>query len=152
MFGSALVSWLHLLGVALGLGSVVARGYFLRATPFTDLDRQRALHVDGVWGGAALLLLPTGMMRAFFGFEKGFDFYGHSALFWTKLTLATSLVAVELWPMVTLIKWRVAIAKGEPVDMSRARLFGAISYFEGAAIVVIMLLAAFMARGFLQVR
>ena len=48
MFGAALVSWFHLLGVALGLGAVVARGYFLRATPFTDVDRHRALTVDGV--------------------------------------------------------------------------------------------------------
>lgn len=152
MFGSALVSWFHLLGVALGLGAVIARGYFLRATPFTAVDRQRALTVDGVWGVAALLLLPTGALRAFGGFEKGFDFYGHSALFWTKLALVSALVAVELWPMIVLIKWRVAIAKGQTVDTSRARLFGAISYAEGASIVVIMMLAAFMARGFLQVR
>ena len=152
MFGSALVSWLHLLGVALGLGSVVARGYFLRATPFTDVDRQRALNVDGIWGLSAMLLLPTGLMRAFFGFEKGFDFYAHSVLFWTKLTIVVALLSLELWPMITLIKWRVAIGKGQPVDTSRARLFGMISYVEGASIVLIMMLAAFMARGFLQVR
>lgn len=62
-----LVSWLHLLGVALGLGSVVARGYLLRATPFTDLDRRRAL---AIWGISPLLLLPTGALRALGG--RGF--------------------------------------------------------------------------------
>jgi putative membrane protein len=152
MFGSALISWLHLLGVALGLGSVVARGYFLRATPFTDVDRQRALNVDGVWGLAAIFLLSTGPLRAFGGFEKGFDYYQHSALFWLKLTIVVALLCAELWPMIVLIKWRVAIGKGQPVDTSRARLFGLISYVEGASIIVIMLLAAFMARGFWQVR
>jgi putative membrane protein len=152
MLGSAFISWLHLLGVALGLGSVFARGYFLRASPFSDVDRQRALNVDGIWGISALLLLPTGALRAFGGFEKGFDFYGHSALFWGKLTIVIALVAAEMWPMVTLIRWRVAMSRGEAVDTSHARTFGTISYVQGGAIVVIMLLAAFMARGFLQVR
>lgn len=140
------------MGVALGLGSVVARGYFLRATPFSDVDRQRALNVDGVWGLAALLLLPTGFLRAFAGLEKGFDFYSHSALFWIKVTLVVGLMALEMWPMITLIKWRVAIGKGQPVDTSKARVFGTISYVEAALLLVVMLCAAFMARGFGQVR
>lgn len=153
MWTSALVSWLHLVGVAIGLGSVAARGYFLRASsPLSPADWKRASNTDGLWGLAALILLPTGALRAFSGLEKGFDFYSHSALFWAKLSIVLLLMSLELWPMATLIKWRVQEARGRSVDFSRARTFGLISYVEAAAIVVLMCIAAFMARGFLQVR
>lgn len=152
MFTSALVSWLHLVGVALGLGSVAARGVYLRVAPLTDDARDRALAIDGVWGLSALLLLPTGLFRAFGGLEKGTDFYAHSALFWMKLTLVVTLIALEVWPMAVLIRWRIALARKQPIDTSRARTFAIISFVEAGAIIVIMACAAFMARGFLQVR
>lgn len=158
MITSALVSWLHVLGVGLGLGAVLARGALLRslrAEALSDLlqeTRARVLLVDSVWGVSALVLLPTGLFRAFGGLEKGTDFYAHSALFWLKMTLVVVVLALEMWPMATLIKWRIAIAKGAPVDLSRARTFGAISFVQGGALVLIMACAAFMARGFLQVR
>lgn len=152
MITSALVSWLHVLGVALGLGAVLARGALLRSAPLTDETRDRVLLVDSVWGVSALVLLPTGLFRAFGGLEKGTDFYAHSALFWLKMVLVVVVLALEMWPMATLIKWRIAIAKGAPVDLSRAPTFGAISFVQGGALVLIMACAAFMARGFLQVR
>lgn len=72
-----LVHWLlaaiHLLAFALGFWAVLTRG-----TAFSRLaagvgEAKRVLLADNLWGIAALVLLVTGGMRAFGGFEKGTD-------------------------------------------------------------------------------
>jgi putative membrane protein len=144
---SAIVSALHLLALAIGLPSVYLRGRALKG-PF-DADRLRRLMVsDTVWGIAFVLWLATGLGRAFGGLEKGTEFYLHSALFWLKLGTIALVVALEIWPMLTLIGWRRVIARGQAPDTSRARALFVINHIEMALVVVIVFVASFMARGF----
>ena len=69
-----LLRWLlaivHLLGFAIGLGSVWARYRTLRGSPDRD-GMQRAILADNWWALSAALLIGTGLLRAFVGFEKG---------------------------------------------------------------------------------
>ena len=104
---SAIISALHVLALALGLGSVYARGRALRG-PLDAGGLRRLFAADSVWGVAALLWLVTGLLRAFGGLEKGTQFYLTSNLFWVKMTLFGIIVLLEIWPMVTFIRWRVA--------------------------------------------
>lgn len=144
---SAIVSALHLLALALGLPSVYLRGRALKG----PLDRdgiRRLLAADTVWGIAAALWLATGLLRAFGGLEKGSQFYLQSPLFWTKMALFVTVIILEIWPMVTFIRWRGALRRGEMPDTSRARALYLVNHVEMGLVVLIVFVASFMARGF----
>lgn len=144
---SAIVSALHVLALAIGLPSVYLRGRALKG-PLDAAGIRRLLAADNVWGLAALLWIATGLLRAFGGLEKGSAFYLHSTLFWVKLALFAAILALELWPMLTFIRWRVQRGRGRVPDTSRARAFYVINHVEMALVVAIVFVASFMARGF----
>lgn len=144
---SAVVSALHVLAIVLGLSSVFARGRALKG-PFDDAGLRRLFAADTVWGVAAALLLVTGLPRAFGGLEKGTAFYLASHLFWTKMTLFVLIVALEIWPMVTFIGWRRALAAGRRPDTSHARTLYTVTHVEMVLAVVMVFVAALMARSF----
>jgi putative membrane protein len=129
------------------------RGRYLRARPPLgpeDLDRLFA--ADNLWGGAALLWIGTGLARAFGGLEKGTDFYVHSTLFWIKLGLFGAVFALEIRPMATLIRWRIARGRGQPLARADDPAFLA-SLARGndaqiALTLAIPFVASFMARGY----
>ncbi|HWM77097.1 MAG TPA: DUF2214 family protein [Methylomirabilota bacterium] len=144
---SAIVSALHVLALALGLPSVYLRGRALKG----PLDRdglRRLLAADTVWGIAAALWIATGLLRAFGGLEKGSQFYLQSPLFWTKMALFATVIILEIWPMVTFIRWRGALRRGETPDTSRARALYLVNHVEMGLVVLIVFVASFMARGF----
>ena len=144
---AAIVSALHVLALALGLPGVYLRGRALKG----PLDRdglRRLLAADTVWGIAAALWIATGLLRAFGGLEKGSQFYLQSPLFWTKMALLATVIILEIWPMVTFIRWRGALRRGETPDTSRARALYLVNHVEMGLVVLIVFVASFMARGF----
>ena len=144
---AAIVSALHVLALALGLPSVFLRGRALRG-PLDAAGLRRLFAADTVWGLAALLWIATGLLRAFGGLEKGTDFYLRSTLFWAKLGLFAAVFALELRPMLTLIRWRRQLARGVTPDTSSARTLHALNHAELALVVVVVFVASLMARGF----
>lgn len=146
---AAIVSAVHLLALAIGLPSVFLRGRAL-AGPL-DAERLRRLFAaDNVWGIASALWIATGLWRAFGGLEKGAPFYLNSRLFWTKLGLFGLVFVLEIWPMVTFLRWRRQLRRGLTPDTSRAALFYRLNHVEMALVVVIVFVASLMARGFGQ--
>ena len=144
---SAIVSALHVLALALGLSSVYLRGRALKG-PLDRNDIKRLLAADTVWGIAAALWIVTGLLRAFGGLEKGSQFYLQSPLFWTKMALFVTVILLEIWPMVTFIRWRRVLRRGEMPNTSRARALYLINHVEMALVVLMVFVASFMARGF----
>ena len=144
---SAVLSALHLLALALGAPAVFLRGRALKGT-LDAAGVARVLTADSVWGIAALLWLATGLLRAFGGFEKGTAYYLHNGLFHAKLGLFALVILLEILPMLTFIRWRIARARGESPDTSAARTLYTINHIEIAIVGVMVLIAAFLARGF----
>jgi putative membrane protein len=144
---SAVVSALHVLAIVLALASVFVRGRALRGR-LDDAGLKRLFAADGVWALAALLLIATGLARAFGGLEKGSDFYLRSHLFWTKMTLFGAIVALEIWPMVTFIRWRGMRRRGAAPDTRAARALYTVNHVQMALAGVMVFVASFMARGF----
>jgi putative membrane protein len=138
---------LHLLAFGLGLWAVLARGTNLRRLAVGVGEVRSVLVADNVWGLCALMLLVTGGVRAFGGYEKGTDYYLHQPLFHLKMTLFVLILLLEVAPMVTLIKWRVALARGAAIDTARATLFARISHVEGLLVLLMVIAATGMARG-----
>jgi putative membrane protein len=142
-----LVAALHLLALGIGLGAVWARGRALQG----ELDQaglRRVLHADSWWGIAAVLWLATGLARAFGGLEKGTVYYLHNHLFWTKMALLAVILVLELGPMLALIGWRRALARGDRPDTGRAPRFARISFAQAGLVVLMVLAATGMARGY----
>ena len=143
---SAVFSSLHLLALGLGLPSVFLRGRALRG-PLDSPGLGRLFVADTVWGVAAALWVLTGLTRAFGGLEKGSTFYLSSPLFWVKMALLLAIVALEIWPMVTFIRWRVARGRGQSPDTGRARALYAVNQTQVVLVVVMVFVASMMARG-----
>jgi len=144
---AAVVSALHLLALGIGLPSVFLRGRALRGR--LDADGLRRLFAaDTVWGIVAALWLVTGVLRAFAGLEKGTAFYLGSWLFLVKMGLFVLVVVLEVWPMLTFIRWRGALRRGGAPDVSAARALYGVNHVEMVIVVVMVFVASFMARGF----
>src|SRR6185295_16938307 len=143
---SAVVSSLHVLALAIGLPAVFLRGRALKR-PLDADGLRRLLAADNVWGIAALLWVVTGLLRAFAGLEKGADFYLHSPLFWIKMALFLLVLLLEIRPMITFIRWRIKLGRGEIVDTSVAPALYIHNHIELVIVVMIVFVASLMARG-----
>lgn len=138
---------IHLLAFALGFWAVLARGTALRRLAGGMDAVRNVLMADNLWGLSAVVLLVTGGMRAFGGFEKGTDYYLHQPLFHLKMTLFVLILLLEIAPMIALIKWRMALGKGRAIDPSKAGRFARISHIEALLLVLMVVAATGMARG-----
>lgn len=139
MLAAALLSTVHLLGLALAFTAIHSRSAALRSA-----DYKRAFRADNLWGISALVLLVTGLMRAFGGFEKGTEFYVQNPAFHAKMTFFVLILAMEVYPMVTLFRWR----RDESLrSEATARRIAGMGHGQSLLLVLIVLAAAFMARG-----
>jgi putative membrane protein len=141
---------LHLIALGLGLGAVVARGSALRRLDAPDALR-RAFLFDAQWGIAAILWISTGLWRWLGATEKATAYYNQNHLFYSKMGLLALVLALEVWPMVTLMRWRVALGRGAPVAVAQPRTaqrIATISHIQAALIVLMVVLAVAMARGY----
>lgn len=140
------------LGIALrasfanGLLGVWMRGRTLREA-LEPATLRRAFFFDNLWGVAAVLWLVTGLWRAFGGLDKGSSYYLASTAFWVKMGLLALILALEIWPMVTLIRWRLQLGRGATVDTSPATRIAMISLVQTVLTVLMVLAATAMARG-----
>jgi putative membrane protein len=142
-----LLATIHLLGLAVGLGAIWARGRAFRG-PLDPAGLRRLFHADNWWGVSALLSIGTGLLRAFAGFEKGTDYYLHNHLFWGKMTLLVAILVLEVRPMMALIRWRSAVGRGGVPDTRHAAAFARTSFLQGAMLLLMLFAATAIARGF----
>jgi putative membrane protein len=84
-----------------------------------------------------------------FYLEKGPDYYWHSHAFLTKFALFVIIAFVSVIPTLEFLSWRGATQAGQVpvIAPSKKKLVTAIIHAELAAIVIIVLCAAIMARG-----
>lgn len=142
---SALLSAIHVLTLALGLGAVYIRGQAL-ASPRGQVDWRRLLTADSAWGLAALLWISSGLARVFWGGKEA-AFYWGNGFFWLKMTLFVIVVLVESNQARTLGRVRTALKRGQPIPDVPLDQMRRINAIEMAIVVLIPFVAAFMARG-----
>jgi putative membrane protein len=137
----------HLLALGIGLGAVWARSRALRGI-IDNAALRRAFAADAWWGVAAVLWLGTGLTRIFAATEKSVDYYMRNPLFHVKMGLFVLILALEIWPMVTLIRWRRALGRNQSATFGSARRIARISVIEAFIVVLIVVVAAALARGY----
>ncbi len=141
----ALLSAVHVLTLALGLGAVFMRGRAL-ARPLDEAGWERLLAADNAWGVAAGLWIASGLGRVFFGGKEP-SFYWRNGFFWVKLALFGLVFALELAPMMTFIRARSARRRGTAPPRFSVESYRRINLAEIGLLVAIVFAAAFMARG-----
>jgi putative membrane protein len=141
-----IVAAIHLLALGLGLGAIWTRSRALKGLP-DPKNLKRAIFADTLWGIAALLWITTGLARAFAGLEKGSAYYLDSNAFWLKMILLGLVLLLEVWPMVTLIRWRIQLSRGENINTQNAGRFAQISLLQTALVIAMVFAATAMARG-----
>lgn len=152
MLTAALASTLHMLGLALSFAAVFARGRGFRALRDAAPGAQtqeafaRTERADNAWGVSAILIMGSGLWRLFGELDKGLSFYTYNGFFWTKMSLVAAVLLLELWPMVTLIRWRIARARGRGFDTTPARWFVRTNDAQLMALVALVTVAPMMAR------
>lgn len=144
---STLFAFLHHV-CAFTLVSAVAIEFALIRGELTLASARRLQVADLVLGIAAGFLLAIGLVRVFF-LEKGPEYYWHSYAFLTKFTLFIIVGLLSIIPTMEFLSWRGAIAAGQVPVMAAAkrRRVTMIIHAELAAIAIILLCAAIMARG-----
>ena len=141
-----LLAALHLTALGIGFAAIWTRARALGRLGEEPAYR-RVLAADTAWGLAALLWIATGLMRAFGGYEKGTDYYLQHPVFWVKMALLGAVLLLELWPMVTLVRWRLALARGTAVNASAAPALARVSLVQAVLILAMVFAASAMARG-----
>ena len=146
---------LHLLALGLGLGAVIARGTALRESP-SNAALRRAFRSDTTWGFAALLWIVTGVWRLVEGIEKPTSYYLANPVFHAKMGLFLAILLLEIWPMLTLMRWRRTFSAGESAERLMTRGAGkriaTISHIEALLVIAMVFVAVALARGFGSVR
>jgi putative membrane protein len=141
----ALLSAIHMLTLAIGFSAIVARGRAL-AGPLDDAGWSRLLAADNVWGIAALLWIASGLGRVFFGGREP-AFYAHNGFFWVKMSLFALVFVLEMMPMITFVRVRAARRRAASLPLFAVDIYRRINNAEIALVVIIVFVAAFMARG-----
>jgi putative membrane protein len=144
-----LVATIHLLALVIGTGAICVRAWSLRST-LTEKQLRTVLLADSLWGLAALLWIGTGLWRAFGGLEKGTAYYLGSTAFWIKMSLLVGILILEIRPMTTLIRWRIATRRGELFGIDEAPTLARISIAQAFLVGAMVIAATALARGLLQ--
>jgi putative membrane protein len=144
---STLFAFLHHL-CAFTLISAVAIEFALIRQELTVASARWLQVTDAVLGIAAAALLIIGLLRVLY-FEKGASYYFHSHAFLTKFSLFIIVGLLSIIPTREFLSWRAATKAGQvpAVDAGKLQRVTAVIHVELAAIVVILLCAAIMARG-----
>ncbi len=144
---STLFAFLHHL-CAFTLVGAIAIEFTLVRQELSLSSARRLLATDLVLGIAAGLLLVIGLLRVFF-FEKGAAYYWHSHAFLAKFSLFVIVGLLSIIPTREFLSWRGAMRAGQaPVmEIARRKRVTMVIHIELAAVVIIVLCAAIMARG-----
>ncbi|WP_233863730.1 DUF2214 family protein [Paraburkholderia adhaesiva] len=146
MVSSWLLASVHLLAFGFALASILRRSRGLRRCTSTE-DLPSIFSADSGWGLSALVLIVTGVMRAFGGFEKGATYYFHEPFFHVKMAALVLILLLEIAPMMALLRWRLAVRRGDVPDLTGATKYARIGAWQTVLLIVMVFAASGMARG-----
>ena len=144
---TTLFAFLHH-AAAFTLVAAVAVEFVLVRLELTNATARRLIAADAVLGASASILLVVGLARVYF-FEKGSAYYWSNHAFLTKFSLFVIVGLLSIVPTREFLSWRKTVRAGAvpTVSADKVRSVARIIHIELAAIVIILLCAAMMARG-----
>jgi putative membrane protein len=141
-----LLAALHLVALACGVAVLFKRAAAL-AVAQDPSQLGKVLFWDNLMGLLAIVWIGSGLWRVLGGYDKGTDYYLANGVFWLKMALVLSVFAVECVPMVTFIRWRVALAKGASISLVNRDRLVRLHWLEFALMLLAIVCASAMSRG-----
>ena len=148
MYSTALMAFLHHLA-AFTLVAALAVEVAMFKPPLSLLQARRLQVTDNIFGAAAGAVLVVGLLRVWF-FEKGPAYYWHDTFFLAKFAAFVIAGLISIYPTVVFLSWSKSLKAGTvpEIPAERVRRVRMCMMLELTAIVVILLCAPLMARGF----
>lgn len=149
MLVSAVVAYLHYLGLMLSFGALVLEVFILNSQKELSLNEAwKIVIADTVYGISAVMILATGVLRVLY-YGKGSEYYLNNPVFYTKVAIFLLVGGLSLYPTVSFISWVPALQKGTApkVESSQVNRLIWLIRTEIAGFALIPLLAALMSRG-----
>jgi putative membrane protein len=144
---SAFVSFLHFLA-AFTLVAALTVEFVLIRGELTLASARKLRAADIIYGSSAGVVLVAGLLRVFY-FEKGSSYYFASVPFIAKITLFIVVALLSIYPTIEFSSWRKSLRIGQMPHLSerKRRAIRSIIHWQLAAIVLLVLCAALMAKG-----
>ena len=147
MLQDALLAYLHF-GLILTLSGMLFSEIMLYRNVMARSAFALLARVDGWYGAVAGLVVASGVSRVIWG-VKGYAFYIHNPVFWTKMALFLIVALLSIAPTIHYLRLRKA-QPGEgsvTVDDSTFRTMRSLLFAQVVILLIIPLFAALMARG-----
>jgi putative membrane protein len=140
-------AFLHHLSAFALFAALVVELVLIRSA-LTVESARKILLADMIFGISAGVLLLVGLGRVFH-FEKGALHYFQTWTFITKLGLFILIGLVSIIPTREFLRWRPELKAGQvpAVAPEKLKSVRSIIHYEMAGVVVILLMAALMAKG-----
>ena len=144
---SALVAYVHYLGIILCCGALIFERIILKI----NLSKNETISIiiaDVIYGVAGLAILITGILRVKY-YGQGGEFYTTNPIFWFKVSLYILIGLISLYPTTTYILWAIPLSKNKLPVISEdlVRRFKLIIMTELVGFAVIPFFATLMSRG-----
>ena len=117
--------------------------------PLSLVQVRRLLRTDNLYGASAAVVLIVGLLRVAY-FEKGPGYYWHDVFFLLKFAAFLVAALISIYPTLVFLSWKPTLKAGTAPEISadRTRRVRLCLMLELTLILVILLCAALMARGF----
>lgn len=144
---SAFVAFLHHLAFITIMLAIFAEMLLLKQ-PLTLASAKKIQRYDAIFGVSAGLVLIIGILRVVY-FEKGVDYYLHSAPFIAKMILFLIIGLISIYPTLTFLKWNTPLKQGVLPEISTAQAskLRLMMHIEATLLILMILCAAMMAKG-----
>ncbi|MGJ7495150.1 DUF2214 family protein [Variovorax sp. RT4R15] len=144
----AILAYLHLLAILTMVVFISSEAALCRVEWLNAAVVERLARIDMIYGIAAVTVLATGVARTWWG-VKGTAWYWTNPLLHVKLTLFIVIGVISIFPTLTYFRWRKALrAEGALPAEADIRKTRKLVMVQAHLIVVIPLVAVFLARGF----
>ena len=147
VFTSALVAYVHYLGIILCFGALIFERIILKIN-LSKNETISIINADVIYGIAGLAILITGILRVKY-YGQGGEFYTSNPIFWLKVSLYVLIGLISLYPTTTYILWAIPLSKNKlpVISENLVNRFRIIIMAELVGFAVIPFFATLMSRG-----
>jgi putative membrane protein len=115
MIWPVVVAWIHYVAVMLLIAALLGEHLQLKQA-LTAAEARTLQRLDNIYGGAAALLLVTGIMRMYL--EKGTAYYLQNGAFNALLGVFVVVALLSIYPTVVFLRWRAETRAGRGQELA----------------------------------
>jgi len=148
MIEQALLAYFHYVAIFVTAAALAAE-FVLYRPPMSAQVAVVLPKIDLAYGMASILAVGTGFARALW-YEKGWDFYKHSWLFWLKVSLVATWGILSILPTIHFLRVaRIVPAGGQiSIEPSLAKRIRGLLWAQVLIVPWVPLVAVLMSRAF----